>query len=279
MSVPRTGPLPFLLRAAAVAVVAGVAPALAAPLNDNFVDATWITAFPFSDSVDTLEATTEATDPYSSCDAGGNGHSVWYAGIAPDVLDVVFSTAGSEYDTVVSVWTMDEWGTLTEVGCNDDSGGLTSLVPFTTEAEETYYFMVGAYGTGSGGPLAVSLYEYVPPPPFEISGTLDRARTYMRTDSGSAWGTVTCSEDGWYYVYGQLYQETGRRFITRVYFSGSGECTEGTMDWVAPLDLWDGFLVGRATYTLSVYGYSMTTGVYGSSWSEGTIVVGSGSGR
>jgi hypothetical protein len=54
----------------------------------------------------------------------------------------VVDTAGSGYDTVVSVYDTS----LTEVACNDDAGGsLQSRAGFTARAGETYLVQVGAY--------------------------------------------------------------------------------------------------------------------------------------
>ena len=82
-------------------MLVGLAPSAfaAAPGNDNVADATDVASLPFSDSsVDTTEATTEATDPLT---CSGAAHSVWYVYTAGADGFVNFNTFGSDFDTVL----------------------------------------------------------------------------------------------------------------------------------------------------------------------------------
>ncbi len=264
-------PAPFSARFALVALATGVVPAMAAaPDNDAFADATWIDALPFSDSLDTTEATTEATDP--SC--VGNGPTVWYAWTAPWDVDVAVSTAGSDYDTTASVWTGSP-GAFSEVACNDDSDGtLQSRASWSAVEGETYWVMIGAYANGVGGSLVVTLDEYVP---FELSGTVDTASTVIRTGDGKVEGTIVCSGDGWFSVSGQLTQRTGR-FETVGWFSAGGLCGPEGTSWVAPLDA-DGALAGLVSYTAYFMGGSFASGDWGSDDAMGSLRARGWSGR
>ncbi len=112
--------------------------------------------FPFDDAVDTLGATAHASDPTPVCGSGPDGSTVWYRYTAPISGTFDISTAGSDYDTVVSAW--DGCGSLvTSVACNDD--GATppqSDLVFSVDAGSTYLFQVGDRGGGAGGQLSVS---------------------------------------------------------------------------------------------------------------------------
>ncbi len=101
-----------------------VSSAATPPANDDF-PGTPITSIPFTDSnVDTTNATTAGEDPtsivYGDCDSNQGLASVWYHYNPGNQNKYVnFDTIGSNYDTVVAVWT----GTapyLVLVACNDD---------------------------------------------------------------------------------------------------------------------------------------------------------------
>jgi len=63
----------------------------------------------------------------------------------------VFGTYGSDFDTLLAVYTGTSVDTLTEVASNDDSGGtLQSRVEFTTTAGTVYHIAVDGYGGAQG---------------------------------------------------------------------------------------------------------------------------------
>jgi PKD repeat protein len=141
---------------------AGSALAQGAPANDDFSNATIISALPFTNNVDTTGATSAADDP-AGC---GNNGSVWYAFTPSQTEAITANTFGSNYDTILSVFTGTR-GALTLVACNDDSAGtLQSEVDFTATAGTTYFFMIsqccGSGGSG-GGQLAFNVSAPTPP--------------------------------------------------------------------------------------------------------------------
>ena len=122
----------------AVLLPAGPVLAQGTPANDDFSSATIISALPFSDSIDTTGATSAADDP-AAC---GNRGSVWYAFTASQDQGITASTFGSNYDTVLSVYTQGSGG-LVFLTCNDDaSGTLQSHVNISVTAGTTYFFMI-----------------------------------------------------------------------------------------------------------------------------------------
>ncbi len=147
----------------------------AAPPNDNFANATVISPIPFTDVVDTTDATDEAGEPASSCTLAGNG--VWYvhANTSGGLESFDANTFASDYDTVLDVYT-GTWGSLTEIACNDDAGGTTGLqssVSLLIPAGETIYVRAGGFDGDTG-----SLQFDVPTltafacAPVEITGQL-----------------------------------------------------------------------------------------------------------
>jgi hypothetical protein len=131
-----------------LAVLLPAVPALAqaAPGNDDFSNTTTIGALPFSDNADTTAATSAPDDP-TAC---ANNGSVWYAITPSQNENIIASTFGSSYDTVLSVYTGTR-GALALVTCNDDSSGtLQSQVSFAATTGTTYFVMIGQC-CGSGG--------------------------------------------------------------------------------------------------------------------------------
>jgi subtilisin family serine protease/Leucine-rich repeat (LRR) protein len=180
------------------------------PANDDFNSATLISAIPFTDTVNTSWATTAGDDPVPSC--GSNvGKTVWYKYTATGNSSFAFRTVGSDFDTVLSVWTGTR-GALAEVACDDDGGGnLSSLVGVTTAPGTTYYVMVGGYDGDSGqltltieaGPLCqfvteipasecqalVSLYESTDGPNWTNN------TDWLKSGSPCSWYGVECGFD------------------------------------------------------------------------------------
>ena len=111
------GSIRVLLLMACLALVAPSAAVAAPPANDDFDSATVIGSFPFSDSLNTTEATTASDDPFCA----GNGPTVWYSFTPPSDVSLDANTFGSDYDTTISVYTGSR-DSLTEVACNDDVG-------------------------------------------------------------------------------------------------------------------------------------------------------------
>jgi hypothetical protein len=141
-----------------------VALAQAAPPNDDFDQATVITSLPFTDSLDTTDATIEPDDPSGDC--WQNSHSVWYSFTPTEDIEAHIGTAGSGYDTVLAVWTGVR-GALNEVACNDDNEDTSSLqadLIIELSAGVTYFIEVMAFDTDEGGQLEF-LLELRPPPP------------------------------------------------------------------------------------------------------------------
>lgn len=137
---------------------------MSVPANDLCVNAAVISSLPFTDTLDTTSATTSGDDPVAA--AATSGHTVFYKWTAPWTGRVDVNTIGSDYDTVLSVWT-GSCGALTEVidptGWSDDIDPgpnflSQSKVTFTATAGVTYTIMAGAYHTTAGGTLILNMW-------------------------------------------------------------------------------------------------------------------------
>ncbi len=206
----------------------GVSPALAAPpSNDDFDSATVAPAVPYSDAMDTREATTAADDP----DCFGRGPTVWYAFTPTQDMRLEANTFGSDYDTTLSVYTGAR-GALTQVVCNDDAAfSLQSRVRFDALAGETYFFMVGAFASGAGGNLMFTLDVAPPAPPaLTLEVNIDPAGSVVPSKGvATIQGTVTCSRPVFVDVFSDLQQRAGR--VTIRGFGGAFVECDGVTPW------------------------------------------------
>ena len=147
------------LAAVLAMVAAAPEPALAAPANDNFANAITVTTPAVSGIIATgtnVGATTEAGEPtvLTGCTSGNTttGATVWYTWTSPGSSGtVVFDTYGSDFDTVLGVFTGSPVNALTLQACNDDFGSsLRSGVALTYAPITTYRIQVGGFGGATG---------------------------------------------------------------------------------------------------------------------------------
>jgi hypothetical protein len=199
----------ILMIAVVALMVVGVAPsARAQPPNDDFANATIVTEpLPFTDSVDTTDATVEPTDPEPSC--VGTTHTVWYSYTPSADGRIQVDTVGSDYDTTLSAWVGDP-GDFREVACNDDFFDLQSLIRFDVTSGETYSIMAGSFEDSPGGNLQITVDVGAPPILEDL--TIDPTGSVKpKTGTAVIRGTVTCSEPGGtVFLDGSLSQRIGR---------------------------------------------------------------------
>jgi subtilisin family serine protease len=128
--------------------------------NDRWSAATSVPTLPYTTTQGVLGAFVTRDEP-ALCTLGAN--TVWYA-YTPTYNQVInASTSGSNYDTVLGVFTGSP-GSFTSVICNDDSAGTGSVsaVSFNASAGTTYYFVAAAWGGSNtlnavGAPANASL--------------------------------------------------------------------------------------------------------------------------
>ncbi|MGD0921458.1 MAG: choice-of-anchor D domain-containing protein, partial [Terriglobia bacterium] len=163
---------------------------LAGPPNDNWANAAVISGTPYTNTVDTTQATTEGTDPSPGCGNGSTAKSVWYVFTATQDGTVTANTIGSNYDTILSAFTGTP-GAFTLQACNDDYSGLQSQISFSVIAGVTYSFMPTSYGSG-GGSLVFNL-SFTPTAPYvSLSPTaVDFGEQVVNTTSSTQTVTVT----------------------------------------------------------------------------------------
>lgn len=119
-----------------------------APTNDQCASAIVASGFYYTNRQSTVYAT--STGPPSPSCIYNFGNGVWYQYTAPATGDLDIDTIGSSFDTALGLY-IGACGSLTQVACDDDSGGnLTSKITYPVTAGTTYYMLAGGYNHISG---------------------------------------------------------------------------------------------------------------------------------
>jgi hypothetical protein len=209
-------------------LVLSAAPAFAAaPGNDAIDNPIVVAGHPYTNTQDTTDATTGATD----ADCAGMGHTVWYEYTPSAAGRLEANTFGSNYDTTLAVGTPDGSGGLDVIACNDDAGDdLQSRVRWDADAGVTYLLQVGSFANSPGGSLTFNLDDAPPFVPVELELTLDNTGRVSKSGAATISGTVTCSGADWVYMEVQLSQRVGR-FVYRAYGDDVVECSDESGQW------------------------------------------------
>ncbi len=120
------------------------------PANDNFANALTLTGNTGYWMGTNVGATREAGEPVLAGNSGGA--SVWFNWTAPVTRLVTLTTEGSNFDTMLGVYTGSSLSGLTLVAGDDDVSrfDLTSAVQFNAVAGVTYRIAVDGYNGASG---------------------------------------------------------------------------------------------------------------------------------
>ncbi|MBC7932911.1 MAG: hypothetical protein H7Z38_20300 [Rubrivivax sp.] len=167
------------------------------PANDNFANAVVLQGASGAVAGSNLTATKEATDP-SLIAGNAGGRSVWFFWTAPGAGATTIDTVGSNYDTLLGVYTGSQ-GALSLVGASDDivlGDVVESRVQFTAAAGVTYRILVDGFDGDAGnfqlnwsGSAATPTPTPTPTVSFSITGrVLDPA--------GNGIGGVRLALDG-----------------------------------------------------------------------------------
>ena len=120
----------------------------APPANNNFASAKVISGNSGSVAGSNVLATKETGEPNHAGNAGGK--SIWYRWTAPASGSVKITTVGSNFDTLLGVYTGTSVGALTTIASNNNSGGVTSSVTFNAVAGTIYRIAVDGNNGATG---------------------------------------------------------------------------------------------------------------------------------
>jgi hypothetical protein len=214
---------------AGVLVLAAPAALAAVPSNDTFAGTQIIAGIPFSTSLDTSDATTDADDAQAnaSCGAPATDASVWYAITPAASGGIVVDVATSSYSAGVIVVTGSPGSFILEA-CGPGTiaffaaGGVTySLLLFDDQLD----------GSGNGGTLNVTVAEVPPPPSIDVTVN-PKAQFNAHTGEATLSGTVVCSADtSFSFIDVQLSQKVGRISTIRGFGSIEVSCDGAVHPW------------------------------------------------
>jgi hypothetical protein len=136
------------------------------PPNDNFAERIALTGATVLTNGTNREATREDGEPEHAGEPGGK--SVWWTWTAPLAGTTTLWTLGTDFDTVLAVYSGDAVDDLTLLAANDQDpmGGDTSRVTFNARAGARYEIAVDGWN-GESGLIVLNLR--MPPPPPSLS--------------------------------------------------------------------------------------------------------------
>jgi hypothetical protein len=211
-------------------VVVTAAPAVAAPpSNDTYPGRTVVGSVPFTQTLDTSEATTDADDAElnAECGAPATDASVWYEFTAVADGGMVVDVSGSDFPAGAIVATGSP-GNWTVVAC------APGAVAWPAIAGETYTILVfddQSDGGGNGGTLNITIGPAPPAPTIDV--TVDPVGKFdARTGTATISGTVTCTgATEFAYVDIELRQAVGRVSTVTGYAFLDVTCDGTTYPW------------------------------------------------
>jgi hypothetical protein len=127
-----------------------VRPAALVPANDSFAGRIAINGHSNIVFGANLNATKEAGEPSHAGNAGGK--SVWWSWTAPANGQFIVSTAGSDFDTLLAIYTGSVVSSLASIAASDDAQSQTrsAAVALNAVSGTTYQIAVDGYNGDSG---------------------------------------------------------------------------------------------------------------------------------
>ena len=241
--------------------------------NDEISGATAITALPYTTAQSTATATANPNDPVHSCTGLRDSNSIWFRYTAGFTGVALAATAGSNYDTVLAVYS-GSTGAGTELACNDDtSGSLQSRATWNVTNGQSYLIEVNGYGSSSpGGSATLSVSQF-----SSCAVTVAPSSASFNSAGGSDSIAVTAPGCSWSAV-------SNSSWITIA--SGSSGTTSGTVQYSVAANSTGTTRSGsitigsqavtitqnaRCVYSLSSSGRSMTSSAGSGSVSVATV--------
>ncbi|MBK9602124.1 MAG: hypothetical protein IPO36_09815 [Anaerolineales bacterium] len=132
-------------------------------------------------SQDVRAASASAEDlPLDACSRSAGRNTVWYKYTTTLPGELLLDTSGSDYDTMISVWSGTPGGSLAAIGCNDDIGGnpwdVDSSLTVYLDASITYYIQIAQFNGVDQNTNSLSTDGVGSKPPVSAEfngGTLD----------------------------------------------------------------------------------------------------------
>jgi subtilisin family serine protease len=176
------------------------------PTNNDFANAQTLVGADATATGTNVDATKESGEPDHAGEVGGK--SVWYSWTPQEGGATTIDAQGSDFDTLLAVYSGDAVNSLSAVASNNDNGGAQSTVSFTATAGNTYRIAVDGSNaesgdtnlrlvsddtTAPGAPLITGPAEgsYDKDGSFALSGTAEAGSTVELFEGTTSKGTDT----------------------------------------------------------------------------------------
>ena len=206
--------------------VAVATPAFAAvPSNDTIQTATEITSVPFTDTVDTTEATTDAleTSLNQQCGAPKAEHGVWYHATAAETGLYTADVTQSSYSAgIMAVQGPIDSPTVLQCGPGKISGPLTA-------GQDVFILVFGDGGATGSDPTSGTMVLNVTETPLPTVNLTVDGRGSFNHGSVTISGTISCTGAGVSAdIFGQVSQRVGRALYSSFFDTQPAITCDGT---------------------------------------------------
>ncbi|MGA2658443.1 MAG: immunoglobulin domain-containing protein [Verrucomicrobiota bacterium] len=186
------------------------------PSNDNFAQAITIVGAVATVTGSNVGATKEPNEPNHAGNTGGS--SVWWTWTAPTNGTYTITTRGSDFDTLLAVYSGSSLATLFTVAADDDGPnmGTASLATFDALAGNQYRIAVDGYD-GAVGNIVLTVYPATPAAAIYFTGfeNLEGYGTAFPLSGQNGWLSSGPGQNG--IVYDYFYDYSQQAYVG--YFS------------------------------------------------------------
>jgi uncharacterized repeat protein (TIGR01451 family) len=230
-----------------------------APGNDAFASATALSGLSVGGSLGAsswnYNATAQTGEPQHAGVTSG-GHSVWWSWTAPADGVLTVSTSGSDFDTLLGVYTGSSVSALTSVAANDDASSsvTTSAATLAVSSGQTYAIAVDGKSGAQGG-IALALTLSAPRADLGVSLASSATALYA---GASVTLTATVSNAGPSSAASAVLSFTLPSGL--VYTSGPAACSSSVASGITTVSCALGSLAASASQTLSIVATATETG-------------------
>ncbi len=138
-------------------------------------------------------ATREPEEPNHAGEPGGG--SVWWRWTAPFDGGVVLDTRGSDFDTLLAVYTGSALADIRAVAANDDMpNSRQSQATFSATSKTVYHIVVDGYN-GAQGAITLNLAPRLTLTPAKTTVTAERGTATFTLNTAASW--TASSDQGW----------------------------------------------------------------------------------
>ena len=234
-----------LSAAAVVSLGVALPSAMAAPPGNDTIGGATAVSLGFSQSLDTIEATTDAvdTDANATCGAPSTDASVWYSFTTAADGGVVIDMSASNYPAGALVLTGSPGAFVVET-CGPGTVG------FNATAGTTYYVLVlddQSDGGGNGGMLQISFNAAPPPPTIDV--TVDKTGYVNPGGTATVSGTIRCTDAIFADVFTTMQQQSKKATVNGFggFFADGSICNGTAHPWTSEVVPQSGaFQAGKA---------------------------------